>query len=162
MKDREELENDYPSRKEEESITKGEYSFDELAKGVADGSISRHKVLKSLFAGLLGGLLSLFVLPSRDAEAKLLPTLWARVNSYGTLVKEDSKGVVSGSYSAQGIYEVTFNRNVSHCAKVATLRETIGFIYTTESATSSTVVKVGTYTSNGNPANVLFDLIVKC
>jgi len=55
-----------------------EYSFDGLAKGVADGTLSRSKALKALFAAILGGLLSIFALPSRDADAarrRLLKTL---------------------------------------------------------------------------------------
>jgi hypothetical protein len=73
-KDREELK-DYPSVEEERS-------FDELAKGVTEGTIPRSKALKSVGAAILGGVLSIFASPPRDADAarrRLLKTLWAVV-----------------------------------------------------------------------------------
>jgi glucan endo-1,3-alpha-glucosidase len=53
----------------------GESSFDELAMGVADGTLSRSTALKALFAAVLGGVFSIFALPSRNADASLRPTL---------------------------------------------------------------------------------------
>jgi hypothetical protein len=35
----------------------GEHSFDELARGVADGTLSRSRALKAVGAAVLGGLL---------------------------------------------------------------------------------------------------------
>ena len=46
----------------------GEYSFDVLAKGVADGTISRGRMIKLVGMTLLGSVLAVF-LPAEDAEA---------------------------------------------------------------------------------------------
>ncbi len=67
-----------------ENMSPEEHSFDELARGVADGATFRSRVLKSLFAALLGRLLSIFALP-RDAAAKP-KHLWAFVNADGAIL----------------------------------------------------------------------------
>jgi hypothetical protein len=85
-----------------------EHSFDELARGVAEGNLSRGRALKAVGAAFVGGLASLFALPPREAEAGKLSTLWAVVNSNATLA--NSKGVASVSrYAAVGSYVVKFN-----------------------------------------------------
>ena len=62
------------------------YPFDELARGVDDGTLSRGSALRSVGAAILGGLLSIFALP-RDAGAQTVPQiLWAKVKADGTLV----------------------------------------------------------------------------
>ncbi len=46
-----------------------EYPFDELARGLASGELSRGKALKLMGAALLGGALGFFSLPTKQAEA---------------------------------------------------------------------------------------------
>ena len=76
----------------------GEYSFDGLAKGVADGTLSRSKALKAGSAAIQGGVLSIFASPPRDADAarrRQLKTLWAvvQVTFSGPTTVTRSKGV---------------------------------------------------------------------
>ena len=75
----------------------GEYSFDGLAKGVADGTLSRSKALKAVGAAILGGVLSIFASPPRDADAarrRQLKTLWAVASvTFTSITVTRSKGV---------------------------------------------------------------------
>jgi hypothetical protein len=66
VKDSEELEKGYPSQ-EEKGITEEEHFFDDLAKGLDDGSISRGRALKLVGALLLGSALMPFF--PRQAQA---------------------------------------------------------------------------------------------
>jgi hypothetical protein len=64
-----------------------EYSFDELAKGVADGTLSRLQVLKLLAGTLLGGsLLTMFAGP---AKAQLLVANTGNAQNIDTIVDSD-------------------------------------------------------------------------
>ena len=165
MKNREELENGYPSPKEkEEGITKEEYSFDELAKGVAEGTVARGKVLKSLFAGLLGGLLSLFALPARDAEARLPSTVWAVVDKDGTLLR--GRGVdriVKDPYGdmPSGYYTVYLQRQqLNSCACVATAAQNY---YGINISTWQYAGAVDVYTYSGTSLyDAPFSLLMQC
>jgi hypothetical protein len=145
-----------------EEVTTEEHSFDELARGVADGTLPRGKALKSVFAALVGGLLgSSFALPPRDAEARELKTLWAVVNSNATLAH--GKGVVSISrFAAVGSYVVRFNRNVSTCAYVATLSNQFVGQTSTDDFFGSDEVLVLTSSSSGTLADMSFHLVVNC
>jgi hypothetical protein len=49
----------------------GDYSFDELAVSVADGTISRARAIKLVGVALLGSALAVF-LPAEDADARRL------------------------------------------------------------------------------------------
>ena len=148
----------------------GEYSFDELALGVADGTLSRSRALKALFAAVLGGVFSIFALPSRNADAatrRQLTTLWAVVDANGNLVR--GKGAVKSERIATGFYRVTFNRNVRACAYIAS----VGWIFSGEIGASGpdpsisiellrTQVWVQTRGSGAMAANIPFHLLVKC
>jgi uncharacterized protein YceK len=161
-KDREELE-DYPSLEEERS-------FDELAKGVAEGTISRGKALKSVGAAILGGVLSIFALPSRDADAarrRLLKTLWAVVQPTAgqTITVTRSKGATGASKLDTGVYTVGFNRDVSGCASVATIDQSqVGFISAQANSFVATErdVVVSTYDTSGDAADIPFQVVVHC
>jgi hypothetical protein len=98
-----------------------EYPFDELARGVADGTLSRGSALRSVGAAILGGLLSIFALP-RNADAQTVPQiLWTKVKADGTLVNGSGvKKVIVGG----GGYFVRFKKDISNCAYVATAGET--------------------------------------
>ena len=150
----------------------GEYSFDELARGVADGTLSRSKALKAVGAAILGGLLSIFALPSRDADAarrRLLKTLWAVVdiNANQTITVTRSKGVTGSSKLGTGVYKIGFNRNVSGCASFATIDQSqVGFISAQVNSIAATErdVVVSTYDpSDGTtPVERPFQVVVHC
>ena len=144
----------------------GEHSFDELAKGVADGTIARSKALQAGGAAILGGLLSIFALPSRDADAarrRPLKTLFAIVKADGTLVK--GKGAEASRKTAfTGAYVVRFNRDVSNCSYGATTTggrtgQTCVDFYPADSVNS---VVVDTARSDGTPTDFAFHLQVLC
>ena len=148
----------------------GEHSFDELARGVADGTLSRSKALKAVGAAILGGLLSIFALPSRDADAarrRLLKTLWAvvSINADQTITVTRSKGVTGSSKLGTGVYKIGFNRDVSGCASVATIDQSqVGFISAQLNSFVATErdVVVSTYDSDGTAAERPFQLVVHC
>jgi hypothetical protein len=159
-KDREEL-GDYPSLEEERS-------FDELAKGVAEGTISRGKALKAGGAAIFGGLLSIFASPPRDAEAarrRLLKTLWAVVQpTFTSITVTHSKGVTGARKIATGVHAIAFNRNVTGCACVATLESFDGSITATPGSTvgSEREVVVSTWDTNRDLADRAFSVVVHC
>jgi hypothetical protein len=150
----------------------GEHSFDELARGVADGTLSRSRALKAVGAAVLGGLLSIFALPSRDADAarrRLLKTLWAvvTINADQTITVTRSKGVVSSETEklGTGVYKIGFNRNVSGCACVATIDQSqVGFISAQANSFVATKrdVVVSTYENATTPADRPFQVVVHC
>jgi hypothetical protein len=126
--------------------------------------------LKAVGAAILGGLLSIFALPSRDADAarrRRLKTLWAVVNFNAdqTITVTRSKGVVSSSKLGTGVYKIGFNRKVSGCASVATIDQSqTGFISAQLNSFVATKrdVVASTYGSDGNPAERPFQLVVHC
>ncbi len=148
----------------------GEHSFDELARGVADGTLSRSKALKAVGAATLGGLLSIFALPSRDADAarrRLLKTLWAvvNINADQTITVTRSKGVTGSSKLGTGVYKIGFNRDVSGCAAFATIDQSqVGFISAQVNSfvVTEREVVVSTYGSNGTAADLPFQVVVHC
>jgi len=117
--------------------------------------------------------LSLFALPARDAEARLPQTLWAVVNSDGTLVSK-SQGVVSADKlddrggRASGDYGVLFSRDVSLCAKTATISSSgasipaSGEIVLTHVGGFGREVQVLTQNSSGAALDQPFSLVVNC
>lgn len=151
-------------------IETGEYPVYELGEAVADGALSRSKALKAVGAAFLGGLLSIFALPSRDAEAarrRLLKTLWAvvNINSNQSITVTRSKGVVASSKLDTGVYKIGFNRDVSGCACVATIDQSqVGFISAQANSVVATPreVVVSTYDTNGDEADFPFQLVVHC
>ena len=148
----------------------GEYSFDGLAKGVADGSLSRSKALKAGGAAIFGGLLSIFALPSRDADAarrRLLKTLWAvvTINADHTITVTRSKGETGSEKLGTGVYKIGFNRDVSGCACVATIDQSqVGFISAQVNSFVATKrdVVVSTYDQDGTAAEFPFQVVVHC
>jgi hypothetical protein len=150
----------------------GEHSFDELARGVADGTLSRSRALKAVGAAVLGGLLSIFALPSRDADAarrRLLKTLWAvvTINADQTITVTRSKGVVSSETEklGTGVYKIGFNRKVNGCACVATIDQSqLGFIDAVANSFVATKrdVVVSTYENATTPADRPFQVVVHC
>ncbi len=162
----------------EENVTEG-YSFDELSRGLASGTLSRSRALKAVFAAILGGVFSTFALPDY-AEARkrrrraLLPptspspptTLWAVVDADGTLVR--GSGAVGSEKRATGFYLVTFNRDVSGCAYVASIGDVFGGeIGASETVpppyeTLNTQVWVQSHNSTGAMLDKRFHLVVNC
>lgn len=148
----------------------GEHSFDELARGVADGTLSRSKALKAVGAAILGGLLSIFALPSRDADAarrRLLKTLWAVVQPTAgqTITVTRSKGATGASKLGTGVYSIGFNRKVNGCACVATIQDFPGFIgaqANSNAAATEREVVISTYDTNGDAADIPFQVVVHC
>jgi hypothetical protein len=144
----------------------GEHSFDELAGGVADDTLSRGKALKAVFGGLLGGLLSLFALPPREAEAKKPKTEWAVVSIHSTgipILVRSSKGVSGYDFKADdpGWTEITFYRDVSNCAYVASTSDRI--VFHAGVAEGSSPDRVRVYTADNTGLKWLpFHLIVQC
>jgi hypothetical protein len=59
---------EHPRNEREEELVE-EYSFDTLARTLAEGTLSRERALKLVGAAILGGALSIFALPDQ-AEAK--------------------------------------------------------------------------------------------
>ena len=138
--------------------------------GVADGTLSRSKALKAVGAAILGGLLSIFALPSRDADAarrRLLKTLWAfvHINADQTITVTRSKGVTESSKLGTGVYKIRFNRDVSGCASFATIDQSqIGLISAQVNSFVATEREavVSTWDSDGNAAERPFQLVVHC
>jgi hypothetical protein len=111
---------------------------------------------------LLGGVLSLFTLPSRDAQAarrRQLKTLWAVVDAEGYLVR--AKGATKGVRNSAGTYEVSFNRNVSTCAYGATPSEGHPYLPIVDEGSDPSSVTVYT-TGNNGLTDSPFHLQVTC
>ena len=147
----------------------GEHSFDELARGVADGTLSRSKALKAVGAAILGGLLSIFALPSRDADAarrRPLRTLWAVASvTFSSITVTRSKGATGARKLGTGAYAIAFNRDVSGCACVATIDQSqVGFISAQLNSIAATErdVVVSTYDTHGDAAEFPFSVVVHC
>jgi hypothetical protein len=116
----------------------------------------------------MGALLSALAL-SRGAETKAKKkkkgkqkTLWAVVDSNGSLAF--ARGAASARKTqGNGGYEVTFNQDVSECAKIAQISYFYapGTVYVTP---GSTTVTVFTYDTSGSPvaADKEFHLMVMC
>jgi hypothetical protein len=125
--------------------------------------------LKAVGAAILGGVLSIFALPSRDADAArtLLKTLWAvvNINADQTITVTRSKGVVLSKKLGTGVYKIGFNRDVSGCACVATIDQSqVGFISAQAGSFVATgrQVVVSTYDSDGTAADRPFQVVVHC
>jgi hypothetical protein len=134
--------------------------LDVLTRGLAGNGTRRRSLL-------IGGLLSALALP-RGTEAKAKKqkrkqkTLWAVVDSDGSLAF--ARGATSAKkLQGNGAYEVSFNQDVSECAKVAQIL----YFYEFGSASvtpGSTTVTVFTYDTSGNrvAADKGFQLMVMC
>jgi hypothetical protein len=60
------------------------------------------------------------------AKKKELKTLWANINADG--LTPSYKGLTGNRRTAEGRYEISFNRDVSKCATVATIKNQYGEI----------------------------------
>jgi hypothetical protein len=152
----------------QEGNTTEKHSFDELAKGVADGTISRGRALRPVGAAVLGGVLSIFAL-SQGAEAARrrkppLKILWAvvTINADQSITVTRSKGVVASSRLGMGVYKIGFKRDVSGCACVASPDQTqLGFVSPQVNSFVATErdVVVSTYNSDGDAADLPFQVV---
>jgi hypothetical protein len=157
-----------PEKNEEfsrEEVTTEEHSFDELAKGVADGTLPRGKALKSVFAALVGGLLGGFALAPREAEARVPRTIWVVVNSDGTIARSNG-GFSRAEKLDTGYYRVVAKRTIGSCAMFATIEE---FSLVSGGGTgqisiypSSQVGYVNTARSDGVAVDKTFHFIAHC
>jgi hypothetical protein len=87
--------------------------------------------------------------------------LWAGVSANGTLSR--SKGVDGSVKGPTGIYNISFNRDVSQCAYAATLTDSVtGEISVTQDAVKPDEVDVTAWTSAGSAADKPFYLVVLC
>jgi hypothetical protein len=119
-----------------------------------------------LCLGLVMVLAAATVRDDADAARRpLLKTLWAVADTGGGIAAGESKGVVSSGRthgSGVGGYSVTFNRDVRHCAKLATIMGNVGEIFTRSQSGFPRSVEVFTYTSGGSPQDRAFSLAVHC
>lgn len=87
--------------------------------------------------------------------------LWAAVNTNGTLSR--SKGVDGSVKGPTGIYNISFNRDVSQCVYTATLTDFVtGEVSVTQDAVKPDEVDVTAWTSAGTAADKPFYLVVLC
>jgi hypothetical protein len=100
-------------------------------------------------------------------------TLWAVVESNGTLVRHGTGAIESKEVGSAGTYEVVFNQNVSQCAYTATLGSTtdgaapagdIGVASRAEGIFKAKLdaVYIQTYNSSGTTTAEPFHLAVFC
>ena len=108
----------------------------------------------------------MFALAAREAEARPLHTLWAVVNSDGSLGPKARRRVQK---TADGAYTIVFNRRVTNCAYTATLGGSNQFyaldriVQATNAAGGNVnAVGVSTKTLDGTSANLPFFLVVNC
>lgn len=99
-----------------------------------------------------------------DAEASLaVRHLWAVVNQNGTLAR--GSRVTGVTYLGIGRYEITFDRNVSGCAYIATTKnaysQALG-VYTAGGHLSANGVYVETKNQGGGLTDGPFNLLVSC
>jgi hypothetical protein len=91
---------------------------------------------------------------------------WAVATNGGDLVR--SKGVVASEQISAGVYELTFNRDVSDCAWSATVARNVaaepvpGEIGVRPPADNPRGVVVHIWNSAGAPASNRFHLVVSC
>jgi hypothetical protein len=100
-----------------------------------------------------------------DASAASLtaPQLWANVNASGTLAR--GSRVTGVTHLGPGQYEVTFNRNVSQCAYVATTRVVTNQalqVYTASGHLSANGVFVEVKNQGGGLQDGPFNLVTTC
>jgi len=95
---------------------------------------------------------------------------WAVVDASGNIVRQfSSAGPITGSHTATtGLYDVTFGKDVTGCAFVATLGDTgagapsIGMIGVTADSGDPNSVVVQTTDKTGTLADASFHLYVSC
>ncbi len=92
-------------------------------------------------------------------------TRWAVVDANGNLIRD--LGAIASNRLNAGVYEVRFNRNVTHCAYVATIglpgqgNPPPGEI-SVASSPNPNGVRVDTANNAGAPADLPFHLAVHC
>jgi hypothetical protein len=101
---------------------------------------------------------------SKDADAarpKQLKTLWANIQSDG--LTTSYKGLTGNTRDAEGEYTISFNRNVSKCARTATL-ENNGerALIVTEPGLDPQSIEVLTFTTDAVFSDNPFSLVVNC
>ena len=97
------------------------------------------------------------------AKRPPLTTLWAKVAADGSIAEGESKGVVASAKPGKGAYAVIFNRNVQHCAKVATTEDSVGLIAADEASARAREVEVTIFTGDQTDRLDLgFSLAVHC
>ena len=94
---------------------------------------------------------------------------WAVVDSTGAVVRSSgAPGSVTATATATGVYQVTFSKDVSACAYVASLGDTsdatppIGFVGVAGTTSLPDVVTVQTTDETGTLADEPFHLYVSC
>ncbi len=95
---------------------------------------------------------------------------WAVVNSSGTVVRHSGTSSITATKLSTGVYEVTFTKNVSGCAYVATIGDTGHMAPSPGQITVSgdvdgdnpNDVQVQTFDKTGTPADAAFQLYVSC
>jgi hypothetical protein len=125
-------------------------------------------VLAVLCVGLAVGLM--FGSAIDDAEAKKkkkhrppapLTTLWANINHDG--LTPSHKGLTGNTRTAEGRYAISFNRDVSQCAKVATIHSRYGEVVLSDRSDSPNTVFVEIVTSDHSEwQDAQFALVVNC
>jgi hypothetical protein len=100
----------------------------------------------------------------RCGDSGASSTLWAVVETDGTLMR--GKGATGSEHDGSfvGLYTVAFERDVDQCAYALTLEEEDGlaFIGTPSAAQPPNVVTVVTRDDNGSPRDIRFHFIVTC
>lgn len=87
--------------------------------------------------------------------------LWAVVNADGSLAR--GSGVVSVTRTGSGVYKVQFNRDITQCAWLATIRTaSFGFVETELAGGTTTTVLVQTRDTENMPTDRAFHLGVLC
>jgi hypothetical protein len=124
-----------------------------------------------LVAGIAGVLLTAasVMLGSlvEDAEAARgtqLKTLWAVVNSDGTLARGKGATSINKPTGTTGEYEIKFKQDVSRCAYSATFDHSSGFIFISLRDSSIGAREVGVTTTDRNAVvrDSPFHLVVNC
>jgi hypothetical protein len=113
--------------------------------------------------GTVSHLWTKHIRPKADARYyRKSQVAWAVVSSSGALVR--GARATSASKLATGNYEVIFRRTVAQCAYQATVADsTLGAEIGAEPRTGNAKgVFVTTWSSNGNPADKPFHLVVIC
>jgi len=96
---------------------------------------------------------------SADEITAAAQAKFATVSDAGAL--GDKRGATAAATSAPGVYSVTFDADVSKCARTVSINGDDAGVATT-TATSATTVAVHTYALTGAPTPRAFHLVVTC
>ena len=128
-------------------------------RGIGAGPLSRVRALQAMAGLAVAGVLGVARSPGEPAASReLLKTLWAVVGSSGDLRR--GKGVRAVQRFGTGEFKVTFNRDVSSCAYVAT---TIDYFAGTTGIGEYSAREILVYTlASGNRVDLPFSVVVTC